>query len=331
MSGERTDGRKRNPILTAIPIALAAGGLFTSVAYYFGWVYLLEQYAEYGTRVEVIGYSRSEIVFRSFEVFVGIAVWWLVAAVILWGLLHMFSGLRDRQFSSLSPRRRLVFFVVYCAASAATLYALRPDWYGLGQSRNAEYWLFGVGLSLTVAWVLISDPSPLWEPLRDTEQRVALRRVANSAVVLVLVASTFVTLQSVARDAGVRAACQWERDKELLGRVLLVAGEPVAIGASTLGLPSEYFLSIDAGNEPPTAPEVSYVRELSPDGPWEYGGLRILTAAAGRYWVFAASASPRNGIVGVEADRFEIVRVEVDLAEDADIGQVTSPLCQRLL
>jgi hypothetical protein len=172
----------------------------------------------------------------------------------------------------------------------------------------------------------------MWEGVSDSEKRRALRRTAGSVVVLAVVASSFLTVRAVASDAGVRTACQMEANKEeLLGRVVLVADEPVALNASTLGVPAEYFRTVSVGEDPPASPEVSYAREVSPGGPWEYGGLRILTAAADRYWVFAAAATPRRGIVGVDASLFEAVRVAVDTLDEGDRVQPVFGICRQLL
>ena len=325
-------------LLPWLSVVIGAGGLVTSFAYYFGWVYLREQYAEYGTSVTIVGYTRPEIVFRSLSVFIPAAVRWILAGVVLWLSLRLISDrvrrLQSTTYGRTHPRYLPSGLVAVAVVLVVVSIVTNPSWNQVEQGRKAEWWLLGAAVASVLMWVGASTyrDQPRSDLSQQTQNRVDQRlSMVTIIVVVVMSLAMLYTARSVATDAGLRAACEWERDKHELGQAVLVSERPIGISATTLGIPTHRFEELEAaeGHARPTTDP--YVLRLGPEGPHEYGGLRILTEAGGRYWIFAAISSPRNGILGVRTDDIEAVSVTVDIRPPDWVPPDTSARCRRLL
>lgn len=257
------------------------------ITIYFGLIYTITLYSEFGIAESQLGYGTTDYVFlglNSVLRLVGLQAAVISVALLATHFLLVLVGqLSERWLVRLLAAATVVGLVV-----AALSW---PDLSQIGDSSEASRWWLAMIIALyaIVRLVRVDPVRRLVLSARIDPERLAdaIRGISIALSVVAL----FALMQLIANDEGFRQACWIEANPERLPKVTLFAAEPIGISAR---IPADTDESASGWRAAPRATDgTTFV----------YEGYRLLVNAPEGLLIWPADTSPRDGMIVVGTDR----------------------------
>lgn len=257
---------------------------------YFGLIYTIKLYDEFGVSLGQLGYGTTDYVFLGLNtvlLLIGLPI--LVTSV---GLLlgHLGMVWLELRRPTASKWSLVLLFLV----GVVTVALYWPNLALIGESSEAVRWLFGgsVGGYAIVRLVRTGRLSAL---LRGWDiESVGASKALAVAVVSVLVVALFAVMQLLANDAAFEEACRVEFRAAEFSMVTIYSRHP-------LGIPT------GVGDTSGTL--VWTNKAVRDDGTYQYDGYRLLVKTPDALLIWRRTESPRSGVLVVPDAEF-IVEVQ---------------------